>query len=186
MCTPHTWILQHIAPGVDNPAPQSSDLGQMLTCRRMEWQKCTSLLKSMGWVGLGSLYVLQDILFRMLLSPNHVDRPTRIWFGVQTLRFNCCLSLLMLAAVEAGAHVCLPQHIYVFEPGFCRLWASLCEAAVRRKRWCDLHEICYWLHKTSRLFHRGSLSSLSAAACLCLPWASLVQSVIVAAGTFHL
>lgn len=45
---PHTWILQHIAPGMDNPPPQSSDLGQMLTCRRMEWQKCTSLLKAWG------------------------------------------------------------------------------------------------------------------------------------------
>lgn len=35
-CSLQTWILKRLAVGVTNKAPQSFDLGQMLTCWRME------------------------------------------------------------------------------------------------------------------------------------------------------
>lgn len=35
-CSLKTWIVKQLAVGVTNPAPQCLDLGQMLTCWRME------------------------------------------------------------------------------------------------------------------------------------------------------
>lgn len=35
-CSLQTWILKRLAVGVTNTDPQSLDLGQMLTCWRME------------------------------------------------------------------------------------------------------------------------------------------------------
>lgn len=179
---PHTWILQHIAPGVDNPAPPSSDLGQMLTCRRMEWQKCTSLLKAWGGWDSAHYMFCKISCSECYQVQNHVDGPTYIWLGVQTLRFKL-----------VNFSSCGSWSTRVFASAYISVWTWILSSVsfsvwgcCPSKRWCDCIKICYWLHKTSRLFHRGFLSSASAGACLCLPWASLVHSVIVAAGTFHL
>lgn len=47
-CSLQTQILKWRAVGVTNTAPQSFDLGQMLTCWRKEWEKCTSLPRAKG------------------------------------------------------------------------------------------------------------------------------------------
>lgn len=42
------WILKQLAVGTTSPALAGLRPGQMLTCWRMEWQKCTTLPKAKG------------------------------------------------------------------------------------------------------------------------------------------
>lgn len=171
---PQAWITQ----------PLSSDLGQMLTCRRMEWQKCTSLLKAWGgwtrhtiWL---AIYLVQNVI-----KSKPYGQPS-----VQKLWFNCCLNMLNLAAVEARVgwrtHLYLPQHISVWTRLDYVVCEPLCVRLLSIPALVWLHKIGFRQHKASRPLHQGVLFSPSAGACLCLPWTSLVQSVIVAIETFHL
>lgn len=156
---PHTWVLQHIAPGMDKPAPQSSDLGQMLTCRRMEWQKCTSLLKA--WGG-GTQHT---ICFAIHLVQN-VIKPE----PYRQCR-SCSLSYtLNLAAGKAGlgwrVRLNLPQHRSV------STWLDYVVCVRGRcpsEQWCDC--IKYVL---------GSIRQAG-----CFIWDSSLLRALVHASAFH-
>lgn len=176
---PQTWILQHTAPGLNNPAPQSSDLGQMLTCRRMEWQKCTSLLKAWGgWTRHSLCFAI--CLVQNVIQSRPYGRLSVQKLGFKDLEFSSCGSW------SRSRTTC--QRISVWS----RLVYAGCEPLSSGRSYCPskrfvrLYKICFRQHKTSRLLLQGLLFSLSTGACLCLPWTSLVQSVIVAVETFHL
>lgn len=149
----------------------------------MEWQKCPSFLKAWGgWTRIPfAIHLVQNVIQSKLYG-----QPS-----LQKLWFNCRFKILNLAAVEVGpgCHIfpalstykCLIVVGFFFVSPLGSLWGC-CPS----KHWCDCIKYVLGSIKQAGCCSGGLLFSLSAGACLCLPWTSLVQSVIVAVETFHL
>lgn len=173
-CSLQTWILKQLAVGVTNPAPWSLDLGQMLTCWRMEWEKCTSLPRAKGgWAQEYALFCNQNTA---PLCYSMIDIYNKTIFFWYILALLYCISIVCDNSdndIQCKFVLILLKYYFAvdyFVYKVCHHVTSESEISASQ------HEIlCKWLLKQGvtsfvrlRVLHQGLCLSSSEYFCVCV------------------